>query len=95
MARRRSWARLSMDAWALGLEASTVIGLRTLRMAQGGAAAEREALLMVNEKIASGLALQTMALTSGLGVTAEGAAAKTLAHYRRKVQANRRRLSKI
>jgi hypothetical protein len=34
MARRtraNPWLRLGFDAWALGLEASTVIGLRTLK----------------------------------------------------------------
>ena len=49
---------------------------------------------MVNEKIESGLALQALALTGGLGDTAHGVATKTLAHYRRKVRANRRRLAK-
>ena len=33
-------------------------------------------------------------MTGTLGVTPHGAAAKTVAHYRRKVRANRRRLSK-
>ena len=49
---------------------------------------------MVSEKIESGLALQGMALTERLGLIANVAARKTLAHYRRKVRANRRRLAK-
>jgi hypothetical protein len=49
---------------------------------------------MVSEKIEAGLALQALALTGGLGLTADGAATKMLAHYRRKVRANRRRLAK-
>ncbi|MES2342428.1 MAG: hypothetical protein V4597_12165 [Pseudomonadota bacterium] len=92
---RNPWMRLTMDTWALGVEASSVIGLRTLKMAAGGAAAQAEAELMVREKIESGLALQARAMTGGLGLTAHGAAARTVAHYRRKVRANRRRLSKI
>jgi len=40
------------------------------------------------------VALQTLALTGALGATAPRMAGKTLAHYRRKVRANRRRLSK-
>lgn len=91
---RNPWMRLTMDTWALGVEASSVIGLRTLKMAAGGAAAQAEAELMVREKIESGLALQARAMTGGLGLTAHGAAARTVAHYRRKVRANRRRLSK-
>ncbi|MDB5455382.1 MAG: hypothetical protein JWP92_967 [Caulobacter sp.] len=91
---RNPWIGLTADAWALGLEASWVIGLRTLKLAAGGAAATAEADLMVREKIAAGLALQTKALTGGLGASPAAAAAKTLSHYRRKVRANRRRLSK-
>jgi hypothetical protein len=83
-----------MSAWSLGIEASTVIGLRTLKLAAGGAAGEAEARRMVSEKIDAGLALQTLALTGGLGFNPHGAAAKALTHYRRKVRANRRRLSR-
>ncbi len=94
MARRNPWVRLSMDAWALGLEASAVIGLRTLKLAAGGPAADAEAKRMVSEKVQAGVELQQRALTGGLGLSAAGATAKTMAHYRRKVRANRRRLSK-
>ena len=92
--RRDPWLRLTMDAWALGFEASTVIGLRTLKIAAGGAAGDAEARRMVSEKIDAGLTLQAMALSGGLGLTAPAVAANTLAHYRRKVRANRRRLTK-
>jgi hypothetical protein len=83
-----------MDAWTLGFEASAVIGLRTLKLAAGGRAAEAEAERMVAEKVQSALTLQQRALAGGLGLNPAGAAAKALAHYRRKVRANRRRLSK-
>jgi ABC-type sugar transport system substrate-binding protein len=75
------------------MEASAVIGLRTMKIALGGAAAEAEARRMIAEKIDAGVALQTLALTGRLGVTPHHAAAKTLSHLRRKVRANRRRLS--
>ncbi len=88
------WIGLGLSAWTLGLEASTVVGLRTLKIAAGGAAGEAEARRMVSEKVEAGIALQTLALTGALGFTPHGATAKTLAHYRRKVRANRRRLSK-
>lgn len=93
--RANPWMKLTMDTWSLGVEASSVIGLRTLKMAAGGPEAQTEAALMINEKIASTLALQMRAMTGGLGITPHGAAAKTVAHYRRKVRANRRRLSKV
>jgi hypothetical protein len=50
---------------------------------------------MVAEKVQAAVDLQIKAMTGGLGFTASAAAAKTLNHYRRKVRANRRRLSKI
>lgn len=93
--RSNPWMKLTMDAWSLGVEASSVIGLRTLKMAAGGPGAQTEAALMIHEKIVSTLDLQVRAMTGGLGVTPHGAAAKTVAHYRRKVRANRRRLSRI
>ena len=95
MARRRNpWLRLGWDAWSLGLEASTVVGLRTAKIAAGGAAADAEARRMVSEKVDAAAALQTLALTGALGFTAPQVVSKTLAHYRRKVRANRRRLTK-
>ncbi len=91
---RNPWIGIGLGAWSLGLEASAVIGLRTMKLAAGGAAAEAEARRMVSEKVDAGLALHSMAMSGGLGSTPHAAAAKTLAHYRRKVRANRRRLSK-
>jgi hypothetical protein len=64
-----------------------------LKIAAGGAPADMEARRMVSEKVEAGIALQTLALTGGLGFSAPHAASKAIAHYRRKVRANRRRLS--
>lgn len=95
MARRvNPWVRIGMDAWSLGLEASSVIGLRAMRLAAGGAAADAECRRMVAEKIDAGLELQAKAFSGALGVSAAGVAARTLSHYRRKVRSNRRRLAK-
>jgi hypothetical protein len=89
---RNPWLRLGFDTWALGMEASQVIALR--KILSGGAAGEAEARRMVDEKVEAGLDLQSTALTGGLGNTPHGAASKVVAHYRRKVRANRRRLTK-
>jgi len=91
---RNPWFRFGVNAWSLGIDASSVIALRTLTIAAGGVAAVVEARRMVSEKIETGLALQALSLTIGLGLTAQSAATKMLAHYRRKVRANRRRLAK-
>ena len=94
MARRRNpWVGIGFSAWSLGVEASSVIALRTLKIAQGGAAGAAEAERMVQEKMDAAAELQHVALTGGLGPTPATAAKKTLAHYRRKVRANQRRLS--
>ena len=92
--RANPWFGIGWDAWRLGMDAGAVIGLRTLKIAQGGEAGRAEAERMVSEKVQAGVALQTLAMTGGLGVTAASASARTLAHYRRRVNANRRRLSK-
>jgi hypothetical protein len=49
---------------------------------------------MVTEKIEAGIGLQTMAMTGGLGFSAPHVASKAISHYRGKVRANRRRLSR-
>lgn len=92
--RTNPWIGIGFDAWRLGLEASTVIGLRTLRIAQGGEAGRLETERMVSEKVEAGIALQALAMGGGLGLSPASASARTLAHYRRKVSANRRRLTK-
>jgi len=94
MKSRNPWLSIGFDAWALAFEASSVIGLRALRIAAGGASAERETHRMFSEKIEAGMALQAKALSGGLGLTAPSAVAQTLLHFRRKVRANRRRLAK-
>ena len=83
-----------MDAMTLGVEASTVIALRGMKIAAGGPAADAEAKRMVQEKVEAAMALQTLALTGALGWSAPGITSKTIAHYRRRVRANRRRLAK-
>jgi hypothetical protein len=95
MISRNPWMRAGFAAWSLGIEASTVIMLRTMKIASGGAAAEREIYQMITEKIEAGIDLQTKAMTGELGFTPESATNKTLSHYRRKVRANRRRLTKV
>ena len=49
MMARNPWFRASFYAWSLGLEASSLIALRTLKIALGGSAAEAETHGMVGE----------------------------------------------
>jgi len=92
MASKNPWLDFSINVMKLGLEAQTVIALRLVRASAGGPAAEREAALMVSEKIQAGLELQTQLMTSGLDLLGPGPSSRALAHVRRKVRANRRRL---
>lgn len=92
--RRKKRPGLALACGLLGLEAAAVIGLRGMRLARGGPAAQSEVRRMATEKLEAALALQALALTGGLGTTAAVAASRTLQHYRRKVRANRRRLGK-
>lgn len=86
--------RLGLDAWMLGTEVSAVMMLRGLKLASGQDADGRETARMVTEKVDAALALQAMAITGSLGLSAPIALDRTLKHYRRKVRANRRRLTR-
>jgi hypothetical protein len=82
-----SWIGLSLDALQLHVEAQRVIGLRMMKLAQGGPAAQAEARRMVTEKTS---AMAEAALTLAAG----GSAAKVMRRYRTHVRANQRRLSR-
>ncbi len=76
-----------IDLTMLGLEAQQVIWLRALRLAEGGAAAEAEAVRMMEEKLAAGTALGA--------AMANGASPDALVReMRRRVRANIKRLSR-
>jgi hypothetical protein len=91
---KTNWLTIGLDAWLLGAEAATVITLRSARLAMGGAGAWQEAQRMVSEKGAANFALGMALATGRMGASAEGIAHGTVAHYRRRVRANQRRLSK-
>lgn len=75
------------DMFMLGVEAQQVVWLRAMRIAAGGKAGEREAIRMVAEKAT---AAGEAALSLAAGQSMEG----VVRGYRRKVRANRRRLSR-
>jgi len=88
----RSWPRLYLSLWFLTLEASHVILLRTFAIAAGGAHAKAEIDRMVDEKVKALYALQSLLITGALGSTTSTMATRSVAHYRKAVRANRRRL---
>ena len=90
----KTWPELAIEGWVLGAEMSAVIWLRSLRMMTGGRLATREAERMVGEKIAAAMGLVPAIMAGGIGQSAEEATGRAMAHYRKPVLANRRRLSR-
>lgn len=84
---------LSMEWYWLWLEASQVVMLRTWRLMQGGAAAQHEATRMITEKWDAAARVAMDQASGGFRQSPETAARGAVRHYRRKVAANRRRLS--
>jgi hypothetical protein len=80
------WWKLGMDVSMLAMEAQGVIVQRLGMLAMGGPNAQLEAQRMVSEKV--------FAAGETLLMVASGASnEKVVRNYRRKVQANARRLS--
>jgi hypothetical protein len=90
----KTWPELAVESWMLGAEMSMVIWLRTLRMMSGGKIAEREAALMVSEKMTAAMTLMPALMAGGANPSAEETTGRALAHYGKPVRANRRRLSR-
>ena len=89
------WFTLSLKTVPMGIEAQSVIALRMLRMAAGGARAEAEVGRMVSEKVvAAGEAQVAVAAATLRGHKKHVVAGKVLNTYRKRVRANRRRLSR-
>jgi hypothetical protein len=88
------WIEIAASGAALGIESAAVMGLRIAGAAVGGEKAADEAWRMWSEKVVALAELQSRFLTGALGSTPAGATKSTLKHLRRKVAANRRRLSR-
>jgi hypothetical protein len=89
-----SWFSLAAKAAQLGFEAQNVIALRLMRLAAGGTSSHAEAMRMISEKfaaIAEAQIIGTAAVASGR--SSNVVAGKILRSYKKRVRANRRRLS--
>ncbi len=91
--RRIGWAKLMGGAFALGLDAGTVVGLRLAKLGRGGAAARRESVRMVEEKLKAAFDASAIASRSIVSGEAHRAPERVLALYRKHVAANSKRLS--
>ena len=81
------WGRCALDASLFSLEAQRVIALRMAAFAAGGSRAQAEAQRMITEKIFA-------AMTVGGLMSMGSSPTKAVRHYRNRVRANARRLSR-
>jgi len=88
-----NFANLAMQSTMLAIESQQVIALRLTKMAMGGPDVQREAELMVAEKLEAltdaGHAVAKAAIAGKHDLGVDG----VMQMYRRKVRANRKRLS--
>ena len=85
------WTRLWVDGAFMMADAAAVMMLRSMRMMNGGRAAQDEVERMVGEKIEAGFELAG-AMASGRVRTPEAAARKAMSVAGKRVRANRKRL---
>ncbi len=88
------WIDLSADMARLGVESGSVIGLRLMRLAFGSVDSQAETALMVSEKAKAALDAQFLFARSLMNGQGHLAPSRTVALYRRRVQANQRRLTR-
>jgi hypothetical protein len=90
------WCALSLQTARLGWEAQGVIALRLMRLAAQGSGSQTEARRMVTEKVAALVEAQAAAAAATIkGGKSHRAAKKIVGVYRKRVRANRRRLTRI
>lgn len=87
------WIALAADSFDLAIESHDVIGLRLARAASGRFDACDEAVRMVVEKAFAAWDTAVVVTESLIQGEPHLAASRTLALYRRRVQANQRRLA--
>ncbi|MGB6537689.1 MAG: hypothetical protein WBF58_17200 [Xanthobacteraceae bacterium] len=90
-----SWLALSVQATRLGWEAQSVIALRIMRLATGGARGQAEANRMVTEKVAALAEAQGAAAAAAImGGNSERVAKSVMRVYRKRIRGNRRRFKR-
>jgi hypothetical protein len=89
-----AFASLAFQGTMLAIEAQQVIAMRLTKMAIGGPGVQTEAALMVSEKLDAMAHGGRLMLRGALDGKSDLNADKVVALYRRKVTANKRRLSK-
>ena len=90
-----SWLSLTFKTIQLAFEAQSVIVLRLMRFAAGGDGAQTEARRMITDKIMAGIEAQSVTASSvASGQKNTVVAGKVLGVLKKRVRANKRRLSR-
>jgi hypothetical protein len=90
-----AWCALSFQAARLGWEAQSVMALRMMRLASQGGHGQSEAHRMVTEKVAALAEAQGAASAAAIsGGGSYRVAKKVLGVYKKRVRANKRRLTR-
>jgi hypothetical protein len=90
-----NWFAVSSQTALLALEAQSVIALRLMRIGAGGALAQSEMTRMVAEKVSAlGEAQTAAAVGSITGRSSQQITKKVVGVYKKRVRANRRRLTR-
>ena len=80
------------DPTSFSADVASVVALRLMRIAANGRAGQKEARLMVSEKIAALTHVQWSLFSGAYGFTPQSMAHGVGDHYARAVRANRKRL---
>jgi hypothetical protein len=88
------WLALTFKTIQLGFDAQNVIALRMLRFATGDARAQNELRRVVAEKIESAAEVQGTAISAIITGHKDAVAGKVLRVLKKRVHANKRRLSR-
>ena len=88
------WLQLSLKAVEMGMEAQSVIALRMLRLATGGARMEAEASRMVTDKVAAAEAQAVAAVSALNGHSPHVVTSKAPRAPKKRARANKRRRSR-
>ena len=82
-----AWWNYSKQIVLAQMEAQRVVGLRLLKLSQGGSAAAKEAEKMISEKVEA-------SINAAATLAAGGSPSRVVGNYRRIMRANEARLSK-
>ena len=89
------WLALTFESVQLGLDAQRVMFLRMMRFAGGGVASRNESQRMIAEKIAAVSEAQTVAAAAIVSGRRDNVVArKVMRVFKKRVRANKRRLSR-